>query len=122
MFIEDTELRELYKIASTDHLEKIENGLIHLEKNPDDQEKLEELLRATHSLKGDSRMLGVEEAEMLVHQMEDLLSDIKENNSVFTPNLCDRLYHGLDAVRKIAREAVTGESSEISIFHVMAQL
>lgn len=93
MFIEDTELRELYKIASADHLEKIENGLIHLEKNPNDQDKLEELLRATHSLKGDSRMLGVEEAEMLVHQMEDLLSDIKENNSVFTSNLCDRLYH-----------------------------
>ncbi|ELS02741.1 chemotaxis protein histidine kinase-like protein [Xenococcus sp. PCC 7305] len=122
MFIEDTELRELYKIASADHLEKIENGLIHLEKNPNDQDKLEELLRATHSLKGDSRMLGVEEAEMLVHQMEDLLSDIKENNSVFTSNLCDRLYHGLDAVRKIAREAVTGESSGISTFHVMAQL
>ena len=122
MFIEDDELRELYKVASTDHIEKIESGLIHLEKNPDDLGKLEELLRETHSLKGDSRMLGVEEAEMLVHQMEDLLNEIKENKSVFEPNLCDRLYQGLDAVKKIAREAVTGEPSGVSAFHIIAQL
>ncbi len=122
MFIEDDELRELYKVASTDHIEKIETGLLHLEKHPNDKAKLDELLRATHSLKGDSRMLGVEEAEMLVHQMEDLLNEVKESQGLVSDNLCDRLYHGIDAVRKIAREAVTGEPSGVSIFHVIAQL
>ncbi|MDJ0576872.1 MAG: hybrid sensor histidine kinase/response regulator [Xenococcaceae cyanobacterium MO_234.B1] len=122
MFIEDDELRELYKVASTDHIEKIETGLLHLEKHPNDKAKLDELLRATHSLKGDSRMLGVEEAEMLVHQMEDLLNEVKDSQSLVSDNLCDRLYHGIDAVRKIAREAVTGEPSGVSVFHVIAQL
>ena len=122
MFIEDDELRELYKIASSDHIEKIESGLLHLEKHPSDQGKLDELLRATHSLKGDSRMLGVEEAEMLVHQMEDLLNEVKESQGLVSENLCDRLYHGIDAVKKIAREAVTGESSGVSIFDVVAQM
>jgi two-component system chemotaxis sensor kinase CheA len=32
------------------------------------------------------------------------------------------LYLGLDAVRKIAHEAVTGQSAGISVFHVLAQL
>ncbi|HHP7229929.1 MAG TPA: response regulator [Xenococcaceae cyanobacterium] len=122
MFIEDDELRELYKIASTDHIDKIESGLLHLENHPDDQAKLEELLRATHSLKGDSRMLGVEEAEMLVHQMEDLLNEVRESQSLVSEGLCDRLYQGVDAVKKIAREAVTGEPSGVSLFHVVAQM
>ena len=121
-YIEDDELRGLYKVASSDHLAKIEQGLLRLEKQPEDTSILDELLRETHSLKGDSRMLGVEEAEMLVHQMEELLNEIKDNQAILSEDLCDRLYLGVDAVRKIAREAFTGEPHGVSTFHVMAQL
>ena len=122
MFIEDEELRELYKVASADHLEKLERGLLSLEQQPDDSSILDSLLRETHSLKGDSRMLGVEEAEMLVHQLEELLNEVKNNQTVLSGDLCDRLYLGVDAVKKIATEAVTGEPSGVSTFHIMAQL
>ena len=122
MFIEDDELRELYKVASIDHIEKIEQGLLSLEQQPDDNLILDSLLRETHSLKGDSRMLGVEEAEMLVHQMEELLNEIKDREAILSSDLCDRLYLGVDAVKKIAKEAVTGEPSGVSAFHIMAQL
>ena len=122
MFIEDEELRELYKVASADHLEKLEQGLLSLEQQPNDSSILDGLLRETHSLKGDSRMLGVEEAEMLVHQMEELLNEVKNNETVLSGDLCDRLYLGVDAVKKIATEAVTGEPSGVSTFHIMAQL
>ena len=122
MFIEDAELRSLYRDASKDHLHKLEAGLLYLEKHPADSAKLKELLRAAHSLKGDSRMLGVKDAETLTHQMEDLLSSVEQGERVFTPTLCDCLYQGLDAVRKIAREAVTGDPAEVSVFHVLAQL
>ena len=81
MFIEDEELRELYKVASTDHLAKLEQGLLSLEQQPDDSSILTELLRETHSLKGDSRMLGVAEAEMLVHQMEELLIELQNQET-----------------------------------------
>ena len=122
MMIEDEELRNLYKVASADHIQKIEAGLLHLEKNPLDGSKLEQLLRETHSLKGDSRMLGVKDAETLTHQMEDILGAVKRGERVLTPPVFERLYLGLDAIRKIAHEAVTGESAGISVFHVLAQL
>ena len=122
MMIEDEELRNLYKEASADHIQKIEAGLLHLEKNPLDQAKLEQLLRETHSLKGDSRMLGVKDVETLTHQLEDILGAVKRGERVFTPGIFECLYLGLDAVRKIAHEAVTGQSAGISVFHVLAQL
>ncbi|HEY9670782.1 MAG TPA: hybrid sensor histidine kinase/response regulator [Waterburya sp.] len=122
MMIEDEELRNLYKVASADHIQKIEAGLLHLEKNPLDPAKLEQLLREMHSLKGDSRMLGVKDAETLTHQMEEILGAVKREERVFTPQLFERLYQGLDAIGKIATEAVTGQSSGISVFHVLAQL
>jgi len=122
MMIEDEELRTLYKEASADHIQKIEAGLLHLEKNPLDQVPLEELLRETHSLKGDSRMLGVKDAETLTHQIEDILGGVKRGERVLTPQVFECLYQGLDAVRKIATEAVTGQSAGVSVFHVLAQL
>jgi two-component system, chemotaxis family, sensor kinase CheA len=122
MFIEDEELRSLYQAASEDHLNTIESGLLHLEKSPQDKAQLTSLLRALHSLKGDSRMLGVEAVESLVHQMENLLSAVEQGKQAFTSDLCDRLYIGLDAVRRVAHEAITGQASNVSIFHIMAEL
>jgi two-component system, chemotaxis family, sensor kinase CheA len=122
MMIQDEELRNLYKDASADHIQKIEAGLLHLEKNPLDRAKLEQLLRETHSLKGDSRMLGVKDVETLTHQIEEILGGVKRSERVLTPQVFEHLYQGLDAVRKIAHEAVTGQSAGISVFHVLAQL
>jgi two-component system, chemotaxis family, sensor kinase CheA len=122
MYIEDEELRSLYQVASADHLNTIESGLLQLEKNPQDKGQLNALLRATHSLKGDSRMLGVQDAETLVHQMEELLSAVDKGEQTFTQDMCDRLYKGLDAVRRVSQEATTGEPSNVSIFHVVAEL
>ena len=122
MIIEDEELRNLYKVASADHIQNIETGLLHLEKNPQDQAKLEQLLREMHSLKGDSRMLGVKDVETLTHQLEEILGGLKRGVRVLTPQVFECLYQGLDAVRKIATEAVTGEASGVSVFHVLAKL
>jgi two-component system, chemotaxis family, sensor kinase CheA len=122
MFIDDDELRGLYQAASEDHLNTIEASLLHLEKNPLDKAPLTTLLRAMHSLKGDSRMLGVQDGETLMHQMEDLLAPVDQGTQTLTTDLCDRIYIGLDAMRRIAREATTGESAHVSMFHLMAQL
>jgi two-component system, chemotaxis family, sensor kinase CheA len=122
MFIDDEELRSLYEVASAEHLTAIEEGLLQLEKKPTDLAPLPMLLREAHSLKGDSRMLGVEDAEAIVHQMEEILMAIDRQESAITPLLCDVLYQGLDAVKKIAHEAVTGKPTGLKLFEVIAVL
>ncbi len=122
MYIEDDELREIYKTVTPERLQKLEDALIFLEKQPKDQSKLDEFLREAHTLKGDSRMLGVQDVETLTHQMEDCLVAVKQGKSVITPDLCDRLYGGLDAIRNLVHEAVTGEPAEVMVFQVLANL
>ena len=95
---------------------------MHLEKHPQDQAKLDELLREAHTFKGDSRMLGVQDVETIIHQVEDLLSTVKKGEGVISSALCDRLYQAMDAVRDLSREAVTGESANVNVFLVLAQL
>jgi two-component system, chemotaxis family, sensor kinase CheA len=122
MFIDDEELRSLYEAASAEHLASIETGLLQLERQPSDRSPLKALLRDAHSLKGDSRMLGVVDAETVVHQMEEVLIAIEQGKLEVTPSICDSLYQGLDAVRKIAHEAVTGEPANLKLFQVVATM
>jgi two-component system, chemotaxis family, sensor kinase CheA len=122
MYIEDAELRDLYKSATTERLQALEASLLHLEKNPSDRTQVEAFLREAHTLKGDSRMLGVNDVETLIHQMEDLMVTVKSGERCVTAELCDRLYRGIDAVRQIVRESVTGVSSGVNTFLALADL
>ena len=120
--IKDTELREVFKTTSEEHLQKLDEGFLYLEKHPDDLEKLEELLRETHSLKGDAGMLGLKDLSQIAHQVEHLLEEIKRGEKVISSEISDRLSIGLDALSKLVQEAVTGEKSGINTIHILANL
>ena len=122
MMIEDAELRNIFKIASEEHLQNLESGLMHLETHPNDRAILEELLREAHTLKGDARMLGVSEVETLIHQLEEILAAAGRGETVLAAQNCDRLYQGLDAIRQLVQEAVTGQPAGVNVFYVLANL
>lgn len=122
MKIDDDELREIFKVASEEHLQNLDQGLLHLEKYPDDRVTLEALMRETHSLKGDANMLGLKDLGTLAHQMEHILGSIKRGEQAFSAHLGDRLSHGLVAIRKLIDQAITGESAGINTFYVLAEL
>ncbi|MBD2122796.1 hybrid sensor histidine kinase/response regulator [Trichocoleus sp. FACHB-262] len=119
--IDDDELRSIFKTASEEHLQHLEAGLLYLEEHPSDRTRLEDLLREAHSLKGDANMLGVRDVGTLAHQIEDVLGTVKRGN-IRLAAVSDRLYYGLDAIRKLVHESVTGEPADINAFHVLAHL
>ena len=122
MYIDDEELRELYKTSSSEHISKLESELMILEKNPHDSSAIEEFLREAHTLKGDSRMLGLDDIEQLVHQLESCVEDIKAGKGELTAELCDRLYRGIDAIDRLSHTAITGEAVEVNSAAVLASL
>ncbi len=107
MLIEDEELREIFKIASQERLQKLDDGLLHLEKQADDRAKLEEVLREIHSLKGDAGMMGLKEISTLAHQFEEELGPVKRREVDFSTALSDRLYQWLAAIRQLVQQAMT---------------
>ena len=120
--IEDEELRDVFKIASEEHLQKLDDGLLYLEQHPGDSAKLEELLRETHSLKGDAGMLSVKNVASLAHQIEHILGGVKRGETQLNSDISDRLLQGLDAIRKLVDEAVTGKDSGVNTFYVLASM
>ena len=120
--IEDEELRITFKAASEEHLQKLDEGLLYLERFPEDRARIEDLMREAHSLKGDANMLGVKDVSTLAHQLEHILGTLKLGENIVTPGLCDRLAAGLQAIRQLVREAVTGEAAGVNTFYILAYL
>jgi two-component system chemotaxis sensor kinase CheA len=120
--IEDLELQTLFRAESEEHLQTLENGLLLLESEPDNPGILEDLFRSAHSLKGAARMLGVEDLESLAHYFENELGAARHGRQAISPGSADRLYHGLDAMRMLAREACGGDPADVDLPRVLAQL
>ncbi len=121
MYIEDEELRDLYRTSAPEHIQAIESALMQLEKQHQNPMVLKDLLRSAHTLKGDSRMLGVEDVETIVHQIEECLIPIEKGGKM-TAELSDRLYSALDTIKLLTHTAVTGEPNDVNMFYVLATL
>ncbi|MDX1960137.1 MAG: chemotaxis protein CheA, partial [Leptospiraceae bacterium] len=120
--IEDQELRELFQIESDEHLQIIEKGLLELEKNPKDYDTIHLIFREAHSMKGASRMLGISDIESIAHIFEEVLGKASRGEFEITPNLIDVYYEGLDAIKKLVHEAVTGERTQVDVIAVLDRL
>jgi len=105
--IEDKELRDLFKAESAEHLQKLDDGLLRLEKEPNNQAALEEVFREAHSLKGAARMLGLNDIETLSHRLEDMFGAAKKGEAALTPETIDGMYKTLDAVKGLVHEATS---------------
>ena len=120
--IEDQELRELFAAESEEHLQNLETGLLHLEKHPDDKAVLKDLFREAHSLKGAARMLGVGDVEVLSHHFEDVLGAVSKGQRTFAPGDIDRMTRGLDDIRTLSEEAVTGKPPQTTLADALQRL
>ncbi|MEB3192613.1 MAG: hybrid sensor histidine kinase/response regulator [Snowella sp.] len=120
--IEDEELREIYKVSGAEHVQNLETGILALEKNPQDTELLQTLLREAHSLKGDSRVIGVRSVETLSHRLEEILGRLKGQQLDWSSALGDRLYQAVGAMGKLVHESVTDEPSGVNPGQLLSQL
>ena len=120
--IEDDELRSMFKVESAEHIQRLEEGFLRLETEPDNADALEDAFREAHSLKGAARMLGLTGIEKLSHRLEDILGAAKKGSVPLSSEIIDRLCKGLDAIRKLVKESVTGELSDVVVFQTPEQL
>ncbi len=77
-FLQDRELLAGFIEESFEHLESIENLILELEQNPGDQESINALFRAFHTIKGTSALVDLEDINRLAHKTEGLLDRVRQ--------------------------------------------
>ncbi len=62
-----------------EHLQTLEQGILDLDASCKDEERVNELFRAAHSVKGGAAMLGYSSIQKAAHRLEDSFKLLKEN-------------------------------------------
>jgi len=120
--IEDKELAQLFKAESAEHLARLDDGLLRLEKTPADQALLEEVFRESHSLKGAARMLGLTKIEITAHGLETILNTARKGEAPLTPDAIERMTAVLGDLRKLVQEALGGEPAETKTAELLSEV
>ena len=80
------------------HLQELNEQILILEKEPENEDTINEIFRAAHSLKGMAGTMGYKRMQRLTHDMENVFSEIRNGKMKASPNLIDLLFRGLDAL------------------------
>lgn len=86
---------------SKEHLETLEKGLLDLQATVADQERVNELFRAAHSVKGGAAMLGFTSIQKTAHRLEDCFKILKENQVPVDQKVETLFLKGFDALQDL---------------------
>ncbi len=99
----DMSMFDMFRVEVEAHAATLNDGLIALESNPTNTESLQSLMRAAHSIKGASRIVGLEAGVKLAHELEDCFVAAQEGRTRLTPEHIDLLLQGVDLFVQLAQ-------------------
>ncbi|MDY0340151.1 MAG: response regulator [Coriobacteriia bacterium] len=111
-----------FQEEANDLLQRLNEGIIALEAEPDSRPLIDQWLRDAHTLKGSSRMVGLIEISDVAHRMEDIMVKVRDGEMSYTPEMTDSFFEALDAVVFLAENAGKPAASEYDVVGLTTRL
>ena len=114
---------EIFIDETKEHLQSLNEQLLILEKEPENENTINEIFRAAHTLKGMSGTMGYKRMQNLTHNMENIFSEIRNGKMSVTATIVDLLFKGLDALENyLSNISTTGDEGTEEYTEIIAQL
>ncbi len=115
------ELVKVFLEESEDEIRELEAGLIKLEENHDDDDTINRVFRAAHTIKGSAGLVGFENVSNFTHSIENILDRIRNKDLVITKKLVSTLLSSVDLLKRMISASSEGEEIESSEIEAAAQ-
>ncbi len=114
---------KIFLEEAEEHFQTLEEDLIRLEKEEEFNEDLmQEIFRASHTLKGSSATIGHHRMAELTHAMENVLDKLRKKQLSVSSNLIDVLFECLDCLRVLKDEIINDEESDLDLQGILEKL
>ncbi len=94
---------DLFRVEAESQTAVLNDRLVALENDPTAPDKLEELMRAAHSLKGAARIVNLDTAVKIAHEMENAFVDAQEKKLVLNGGDVDSLLAAVDLLVRFSK-------------------
>lgn len=95
-----SKFKDAYLSEAEDHLQKLDDSLLLLEKHPKDKAILNDLMRSAHTLKGSSSSMGYSKTAFLTHVMEDVFDDARNGKISINKEIISILFKTVDTLSR----------------------
>lgn len=109
----DPEMIEEFISECQDLIESAENALLELEESPDDEELVNTVFRAFHTIKGTSAFMGLDPVSEFTHSAETMLSMVRDKELPFDSACADLSFRSIDVLKELLSsiESTGGEGT-----------
>ncbi|KEI96049.1 chemotaxis protein CheA [Clostridium botulinum] len=120
--MDTSQYMSMFLEESMDNLQTLNDSLLQLEQEPDDIDKLNEIFRVAHTIKGMAATMGFNEMSELTHKMEDVLSNFREGDLKVTQNVVTVLFKCLDTLEQMVNNISEEVDENVPIDHIIEEL
>lgn len=116
MVFEDDETLRMYVDESLEHLSDIENDLLTIEEGGADidEDLVNNVFRAAHSIKGGAGFMGLTVVKELSHNLENVLGMVRTRDMVPTPEVISILLKAFDKLHDLIQNIHTSNEADVS--------
>lgn len=107
---------------SMDNLQTLNESLLQLEQQPDNIDKLNEIFRVAHTIKGMAATMGFTQMAELTHKMEDVLSEFRNGELKVTVEVVTVLFKCLDTLEQMVNNISEDSGQEVDIDELIKSL
>ena len=97
----DQDIFSDFSSEAEEHLNNAENALLSLEGHPDDDELLNTIFRAFHTIKGASSFLNLVDVTRVAHSVEDVLDSARKKQLVLNQAITDVILESIDLLKEL---------------------
>lgn len=113
-----TELQQLYRTFTEEAAERvaeIEDGLLRLERSPQDRDLIASVFRAAHTIKGSSSSIGLSNIASFTHYVEEILDLLRQGKLPVEKHLITSLLAAADRIKEMVFFVISdGNSVQVS--------
>ncbi len=112
----DDEIMTMFVEDTREHLADIESALMDMERDGADidEELVNKVFRAAHSIKGGAGFLNLNNIRDLAHKLENLLHMVRSREVVPDTRVINQLLAGFDRLLGLVEAAATSDAEDIS--------
>jgi len=87
-----------FRVVAAERLQRLNNALLELERTPGAPTAADTLMREIHTLKGEAKLVGFADINMVAHRTEDLLVAASRQGFVLAAGAVDLILRGFDLI------------------------
>lgn len=103
------ELREAFECEAREYIQKLNDSLLQLERGTGDQELVNEMFRAAHTLKGMAATMGLDAMAEFTHEIENLMQRLRDGKADWSPEMGEVLFEAVDVLEDMLNRFASGE-------------